>query len=240
MIETLTFNLVGINLLAYITIVLRPRLYKTKLYKPMLINIRLSIIPIIILAITTYLCLSLLQLSYNTNTDAYRIISVFLFFMGFSVWLLMLPNSGYLITELNFNHREHDETDVALWYDIVSILSLALSGVLNMCFNVFALQYLLISIINTLYHANMMGLWIKIVTVLLFILSSIGIYLGRYIRVNSWDIKHPMQFIIKLKNHFGEKGTFKNSCLFVLFHSLFFIVFYYATIGYIANLIFQE
>lgn len=240
MIDILANNLIGINLLAYITIILRPRLYKAKLYKPMLTNILLSIIPIIIMIVTTFLCLSLLQLSYNTNVNIYRIISVSVFFLGFSAWLLVLPNSGYLITELNFNHREHDETEIPLWYDIVSILSLAMSGVLNMCFNVFALQFLLITTANALYQVNMMGLWADIVTMLLFILSSFGIYLGRYIRLNSWDIKHPLQFIRKLKEHFGKKGMSKNCLLFVLFHSLFFIVFYYATIGHTAQLIFQD
>ena len=240
MITTLAFSLIGINLLAFITIILRPRIYKTKLYRPMLVNLRLSIIPIFVLMITVFLCLSFLQWSYNTNEIIYGVISLILLLAGFIIWLLMLPNSGYLITELNFNHREQDTAEVPLWYDIVSILSLAMSGVLNMCFNVFILQFLLTAMVNSIYQADMAGIWVDLVTILLLALCSFGIYLGRYIRLNSWDVKHPSQFIGKLKSHYSEKGALKTCCLFIIFHSLFFYIFFHATMGYMSQSMFQE
>lgn len=240
MITTLAVNLIGINLLAYFTIILRPRIYKTELYKPMVTNIRLSIIPIAILIATIFLSLSFRQWSYNTGSPILRWASFLLIFMGFMIWLLMLPNSGYLITELNFNHRDHDKVEVPLWYDIVSILSLAMSGVLNMCFNVLALQFMLVMVMNSVYNADMTGVWLNIVAMFLLILCSFGIYLGRYLRLNSWDVKHPSQFIKKLKGHYSEKGMLKNCFLFVVFHSLFFGVFYHATFGVAAQIIFQD
>lgn len=240
MIESLALNLVGINLLAYLMVALRPRIYKTRLYKPMLTNIRLSIAPILILLLTVYFCLFLIQCRYNTGLSIFQIAAALLAFVGFCVWFLFLPNSGYLITELNFNHRDTDTAEVPLWYDIVGVLSLAMSGVLNMCFNVLCLQFLVTITINNVYQADMMGIGTWMLTVLLLILSGFGIYLGRYIRFNSWDIKHPVQFVKRILNHFTDKHVLWNCCLFVFFHSVFFIVFYIAVMGTETSYILQD
>jgi uncharacterized membrane protein len=238
MIESLGTSLFGINLLAYFTILFRPKLYHTKLYKPMLVNIRLSIMPIGILMATAFFCLIFGQWYENTGSTVFLVIFAVLLAVGFLAWLLMLPNSGYLITELNFNHRDHDKTEVPLWYDIVSILSLAMSGVLNMCFNVLMLQFWAIAVANSIYSADMMGLWADIVADFLLLLCSVGIYLGRYLRLNSWDVKHPVGFAKKVKAHFNSQGAFKNFFLFVALHTLFFVLFYQAAMGNIAQVIF--
>lgn len=240
MFEALILSQIAMNLLALFTILLRPRLYKTKLYRPMLTNIRLSVTPIFILVIAAWLSLTMVQTYFNTGNAAFFVLAVVLAVVGFLFWLLFLPNAGYLITELNFNHRSVDTVEVPIWYDIVSVLSLAVSGILNMCFNVLCLQYLAVAVVSQLFQANMTGLWADGISVLLLIISSFGIYLGRYLRLNSWDIRHPLRFLSRLKQHYAEAGVRKNCFLFVLFHSLFFIVFYYAVYGGSAGIIFQN
>lgn len=234
MIASLAYTLIGINLLAYCMVVLRPRLYKTKLYRPMLLNIKLSVIPIIVLmAVVTVIVVLQAANTYLENQAVLGWVCVAVAVLGFAVWLLLLPNSGYLITELNFNHREKDGAEVPLWYDIVGVLALAMSGVMNMCFNVFAIQFV-VALFFLVLDRNvsfLFGLTSWVVMGLLMVLASFGIYLGRYIRVNSWDVKHPVQFLHKLRNHYKGEGTVRNCALFVLFHTLFFIVFYRATVG---------
>lgn len=238
MIESLAYTLIGINMLAYVMVRLRPRLYQTTLYKPMLTNIKLSLMPLVILmaAGTAFVVFQGLSTYFGGHT-VFWWASILVAGAGFLIWLLMLPNAGYLVTELNLNHREQDKTEVPLWYDIIGILTLAMSGVMNMCFNVFIVQFMIAIFVRgaTRDSTFIFDFVSWIVMAVLMLLSSFGIYLGRYIRFNSWDVRHPVQFIKKLSVHFKEKGTGKNCALFIVFHTLFFVVFYRATVGVVLS-----
>lgn len=234
MIVSLLGSLIGINFLAYIMVVLRPKLYKTSAYKPMLVNIKLSVLPLFVLMATgtVFVVIQAISTYYDHNAVLWWV-ALSLAVIGLLLWLLLLPNAGYLVTELNFNHCEHDKTVVPLWYDIVSVLTLAMSGVMNMCFNVFIIQFMA-AVITLGLSLNISFIFESVswfIMAGLMVMASFGIYIGRYIRVNSWDVKHPVQLIKKLREHYNGEGTIKNCMLFVLFHTLFFVVFYCATVG---------
>ncbi|MCL2678510.1 MAG: DUF1361 domain-containing protein, partial [Clostridiales bacterium] len=127
---TLFLSVVLLNLFAVITILLRPKIFKVKIYKPMLWNFKLSILPLIILILNIAVFIILSAIGAYLKMPAFLLAARILFFIGLAGWLLFLPNSGYLITELNLNHRNNDEKEVPIWYDIVSILAFALSGIM--------------------------------------------------------------------------------------------------------------
>ena len=231
MIPILLASIIGMNLLALAMILLRPKLYNTKLYKPMVKNIVLSVLPGVILLGTSVLCIQLTYSGYQEGIRNLVYLAIIAAAMGMLIWLLLLPNSGYLITELNFNHRQADPVEVPIWYDIISILSLAISGVLNTCLNILIVQSLYISLFNQTNNISLNNpvSW-AIMFVVLFLVSA-GIYLGRYIRFNSWDILHPIQFMKRLYSHFRKKGAKLNAFLFIVFHSLFFSLFYCSTMA---------
>jgi uncharacterized membrane protein len=234
MIESLLSSLFGVNMLAYAMVVLRPKIFKTTVYKPMLLNIKLSIMPLLVLMVTGTVFVILQAMNtYNGESPVLWWIALVVAAIGLLLWLLLLPNAGYLITELNFNHREQDKVEVPLWYDIVGVLALALSGVMNMCFNVFIIQFMVaVFMLDLASSVSYLFDWISwIMMAMLMVFSSFGIYLGRNLRLNSWDVKHPVQFIRKLREHYKNKNTVKNCVLYMLFHALFFVVFYYATVG---------
>lgn len=217
-------GIICINLFAYLTIKLRPKIFKVDLFKPMILNFKLSILPNIILLATLIFILFLSYLnSLHTNTILH-ILSSFLTILGFIAWILLLPNSGYLVTELNMTHREQDKKPVALWYDIISVLSFAISGIVNtvLGINIFKI------IILIYFDPDQVGRLYKIsfifLEILINLLVSIGIYLGRNIRFNSWDILRPFKFISKLIAHFKEENKFKNFAMFVLLHTIFFLI----------------
>jgi uncharacterized membrane protein len=94
-----------------------------------------------------------------------------------AAWLLFFPNAPYLVTDLF--HLEPRQ-GVPYWYDLALILSCAWNGLM--------LAYASLLDMHTLVQRRLgIGAGWAFVTVAL-LLSSFGIYLGRYLRFNSWDV----------------------------------------------------
>lgn len=94
-----------------------------------------------------------------------------------ALWLLFLPNAPYILTD--FKHLVPSPV-VPLWVDIVVIAAPAWTGMLLG----FLSLYLVQSVLRQLAGARVA--WVAAVAVLG--LSSFGIYLGRVLRWNSWDV----------------------------------------------------
>jgi len=223
---TLFLGVALLNLFAVITILLRPKIFKVKIYRPMLLNFKLSILPLIILLANILVFLLLSVVGAYLHVGVLNIVAHVLFFVGLLIWLLFLPNSGYLITELNLNHREQDEREVPIWYDIVSVLSFALSGIVNTLANIVLIQlsFLIAFDPQELTSSNYVMLFLSGFGIILLIV--LGIYLGRTIRFNSWDILHVRSFFGKLKTHFAKQGTIKEFILYIALNTIFFLIMY--------------
>lgn len=95
-------------------------------------------------------------------------------------WLLFIPNTFYILTDLYHladNYRHHN---VPQWYDLVLILSCAWNGLLMGVLSVRQMERLLLP------NAGPFAGWLFIYPVM--VLNALGVYLGRYPRYNSWDI----------------------------------------------------
>jgi len=97
------------------------------------------------------------------------------------LWLLFFPNAPYIATD--FVHLEQDP-GAPYWYDAVMIAAFAWMGVLLG----FASLYLMQTVVRQ-WRGAVAG-WIFAFTAIG--LGSLGIYLGRFLRLNSWDaVDHP-------------------------------------------------
>src|SRR5204862_669086 len=101
-----------------------------------------------------------------------------LHFLGLAgAWLLFFPNAPYIFTDLIhlttgfYNH---------FWVDMVLILLCALIGLVLG----FVSLYLMQSVVTRMVGRAASWLFIAAVAGL----GSFGIYLGRFLRFNSWDI----------------------------------------------------
>ena len=226
MISWLFLGVVAMNCAAAL-VLLRALIYRRPIYRPMLLNIGLSVAPVLVLAVT------LAGLTVAALLQSPVVLWVVMIIGGL-VWLVLLPNAGYLITELNMSHRRADDP-VPLWYDIVAVLSLTLSGVLNTVLNVLLVQFLVIALVdpNTTRPFELGWVWVTGGVILL--LVSFGIYLGRYLRFNSWDLMHPRSFVGKLVEHFREPGRLASTALFCVLHTIFFAIVYLVTVAPIAT-----
>lgn len=223
------FITITFNLFALLLILIRPKIFQTSLFRPMIYNFKLSVIPLFILLGTLVLQLFFAWLSVLTSFALLGLLSSLILIGGLIVWLIFLPNAGYLVTELNLTHREMDNVEVPIWYDIIAVLSLAISGVLNTALNIVLLQFTFIIYLDpaTIADINTPLFWLF--TWLVFPLLSFGIYLGRYIRFYTWDLFHPLQFWQKLLKHFRVKSHRRDAFLFTLLYGLFFALFYALT-----------
>jgi uncharacterized membrane protein len=93
------------------------------------------------------------------------------------LWLLFFPNAPYIATD--FVHLESGGA-VPFWYDAVTIGAFAWVGLLLG----FASLYLMQSVVRQ-WRGALAG-WIFAVVAIA--LGSLGIYLGRFLRLNSWDV----------------------------------------------------
>lgn len=95
----------------------------------------------------------------------------------FALWLLFLPNAPYLLTDLiHLRHRP----PVPLWYDLALILSYALTGLL--------LGYVSLAVVQRVVARRFGAAAGWVVAVASLGLSGFGIYLGRFLRWNSWEV----------------------------------------------------
>ena len=109
----------------------------------------------------------------TTNTKLFSFFGIALF----TVWLLFFPNAPYIITDL-FHLKARAE--IPIWYDTILIFSAAWNGLVLAFMSLFDMEKLI--------KKNFNSFWTNAIVVLLLAMSSFGVYLGRYLRWNSWDM----------------------------------------------------
>lgn len=94
-----------------------------------------------------------------------------------AVWLIFFPNAPYILTD--FVHLQHTQS-FTWWYDVGLIATFAWTG----CFLAVASLHSMQTLV-TAFLGRVVSWLFVIVTVGL---SGLGIYLGRFLRWNSWDL----------------------------------------------------
>lgn len=108
------------------------------------------------------------------------------------IWLLFFPNAPYILTDL-FHLKL--QLNMPVWFDLALIISYAWTGLL--------LGFMSLADIEGLLKRFLAPKQTIFFSTLLLFLGSFGIYLGRYLRWNSWDIiNEPLKLLYDIGDRF--------------------------------------
>lgn len=147
---------------------------------------------------------------YHKGTKRYFIVPVV------ATWLLFYPNAPYILTDL-FHLRQRPY--IPLWYDLTLILSFAWTG---LYMGMLSLRYL-----HDMIHEwkGKRAGWIF--TFLVLMLSGFGIYAGRFLRWNSWDIiSNPFSLFSELAAHLRHPFAYLSGWGMTLFFGMMLTLIY--------------
>lgn len=136
-------------------------------------------------------------------------------------WLAFFPNAPYLITDL-MHLRQN--TVVPLWFDLILFVAFAWTGFFLGLVSLLLMQEIVRKV------AGIRASWLFALMVLG--LSSFGIYLGRFLRWNSWDLfLNPGRLLINVSDQAQDPFTRFQAFVFSLLFAGFFLSMYMALVA---------
>ncbi len=94
-----------------------------------------------------------------------------------ALWLVFFPNAPYIVTDLT--HIDAGAA-VPVWYDVVLLSSAAWTGLV--------LGFLSLYLIQAVVRRSLGPRLAWAFVALTLVLTSLGVYIGRFLRLNSWDV----------------------------------------------------
>ena len=211
---TLFVLLCGSSLVSVALLRIRAILSGTEDYAFLLWNLFLAWIP--------------LAMSYAASTFAGKRRLLFVLVLPAALlWQLFFPNAPYILTDLL--HLRHPRADIPIWFDVLLINWFAWTGVLLGVFSLFLMHGIVMKAFGRIAG------WFFVLCV--GTLSGIGIYIGRFLRWNSWDmLLNPLDRLREFL-YYATHPSLQAIVFISVFSSLF--IFIYIT-TYSFGLLFQE
>jgi len=143
------------------------------------------------------------SLAYIKKVTNWAILAVMIL-----LWLAFFPNAPYILTDLIHLRKGWH---IPLWFDLILLLSYGFSGML---YGFVSLRMIELILTAKTGHRRM-----GILSVPLIYLACFGVYIGRFLRWNSWDLVSNLGSVmqdvyIRIANPFGNPDTWAFTCLF--------------------------
>lgn len=131
------------------------------------------------------------------------------------LWLIFFPNAPYMLTDLQDLART--AADAPLWYDVIIVVwcswTAMLLGVVSL--------YLMQDIVQRTFGRFAGWSFVFIISAA----SSFGIYIGRFVRLNSWDIlQNPTETAMNILGLVIDPS--RRLAAFTLLYTFFFLFVY--------------
>lgn len=131
-----------------------------------------------------------------------------------AAWLLFFPNAPYIFTDIIHLGR----VNTHFWVDLPLILMSALTGLVIGFVSLFVMQ----SSVRRLAGELMSWVFIAVVA----LLSGFGTCLGRFLRLNSWDVVAPKKMVHLIQIWATESSRYPGSGLFSILFAAFVFMAY--------------
>ena len=194
----------GISLLCVLLIVARIIRMEEETFRFMLWNLFLAWLPLIVSLLTMQAALRL------RGSVRFPILAI----LGVG-WLLLYPNAPYLTTDfIHLIFKRYHPASMLLWYDLVVFFLFSWCGLL--------LGYISMRHFHALVRRVASGIvgWLFVAAVSF--LGGFGVYLGRVIRLNSWDaVFNPFRLISGI-----IEGLNPDAFLFTLLFGMLILILY--------------
>jgi uncharacterized membrane protein len=132
-------------------------------------------------------------------------------------WIIFFPNAPYILTDL-FHLRIR--TNIPVWFDLILILSFAWTGLIAGFVSLLEIEKQLKKMIS---HR-----WLQIFIVILLFMAGFGVYIGRYLRWNSWDIiSDPLLIFNQVLNRFIQPLSHPRTWTLTIFFGILLNMMYW-------------
>lgn len=195
--KTISLLTIAIGL-SIVLLMIRMKLTHSFFYLFLVWNLFLAVIPF---AITTYLA-------------SVPKLNKYAMFLWFGTWLLFLPNAPYIITDLL--HLRISATSL-LWLDVLVINAFALTGLILFYYSLLEMKTILTQYLNDKK--------LRLLLIAIPFISGFGVYLGRFLRYNSWEIlSNPKYLFVDILNIAIQPFENKEAWLFTILFGAFLAI----------------
>jgi uncharacterized membrane protein len=145
----------------------------------------------------------------------YKIRQKFIAYLLLVIWFLFWPNSPYILTDMLHLKQK---PGIPLWFDMGMILSFAWTGLMLGFISLIEIQNLVRK------RFNRKAGWAF--AAFMSLIGALGIYLGRYGRINSWDVLSPDKLYTTLAMHTNDKLVNNDIIGMTLMYGMFLFLGY--------------
>ncbi len=133
------------------------------------------------------------------------------------LWLLFFPNAPYIITDI-FHYEMR--LPVPFWYDLILVISFAWNGLILGMASLFNIEKFL--------SRHLKSSWVFVCEIASLLLCSYGIFIGRFLRFNSWDIvKDPQTLVYTSAKHILIPQNYAKLWVFTLLFAIMLGIIYF-------------
>jgi uncharacterized membrane protein len=133
-------------------------------------------------------------------------------------WLLFFPNAPYIITDLFYLRAVKN---MPVWYDTLMFLSYAWAGMLYGFLSLWDIEHIL--------GRKLPKPAVTVLSAFLLFVGSFGIYIGRYLRWNTWDLfTRTSEILTDIGDRFANPFEHMTTWGVTLFMGLFLNIVYWS------------